>query len=122
MGNHDQNRVGSFARYGPELVDGISMISLMLPGTAMTYNGEEIGMEDTFIKWEQTKDPQALNAGEGNYLAKSRDLERTPFQWDDSAAAGFSDAKDTWLPVNPNYWRINLKVRWDCGRTEETKG
>lgn len=110
IGNHDQNRVSSFYRYGPELADGLNMISLIMPGTTMTYNGDEIGMDNTFITWAQTKDPQAINQGPKNYLTHSRDLTRTPFQWDDSTSAGFSSNKTTWLPVNPNYWHLNLEV------------
>ncbi|KAK3926717.1 Maltase 1 [Frankliniella fusca] len=117
IGNHDQFRVGSFFRYGEELQDGINMISLMLPGTAMTYNGEEIGMDNTYITWAQTKDPQAINAGEKDYLMKSRDLERTPFQWDSSTSAGFSTNPSTWLPVNPNYFQLNMEAQAAADRS-----
>lgn len=34
-GNHDNNRVAS--RYSPELVDGMNMMSMLLPGIAVTY-------------------------------------------------------------------------------------
>jgi len=86
IGNHDQKRVAT--RYGPELADTLNILSLSLPGTAMTYNGEEIGMTDNFIRWEDTLDPQAINKGKDGYLAVSRDPCRTPMQWDDSLAAG----------------------------------
>lgn len=82
---------------------------MTLPGVAVTYNGEEIAMEDTFITWEQTQDPQALNAGEENYLGATRDPERTPIQWTDGKNAGFSDANSTWLPVNENYKTVNVE-------------
>jgi alpha-glucosidase len=54
----------------------------------VTYNGEEIGMENTLITWEQCRDPQGINAGPDRYLEATRDLERTPFQWDVSTSAG----------------------------------
>ncbi|PSN34951.1 Maltase A1 [Blattella germanica] len=60
VGNHDSHRIGS--RFSPELVDGLNMYTLLLPGTAITYNGEEIGMLDTFITWEETQDPAGINA------------------------------------------------------------
>ncbi|PSN31182.1 Maltase 1 [Blattella germanica] len=107
IGNHDQHRVAS--RYGPELTDGLNMLAQFLPGAGVTYNGEEIGMIDTFITYEETVDPWGVNAGPERYDLFSRDPERTPFQWDDSTNAGFSAGEDTWLPVNSNYKELNLK-------------
>ena len=86
LGNHDQHRVAS--RFVPELVDGMNFIGQLLPGVSVTYNGEEIGMENTYITWEQCVDPQGINAGECCYLEATRDLERTPFQWDTTTSAG----------------------------------
>lgn len=63
----------------------------LLPGVAVTYYGEEIGMEDSYIPWELSKDPLALNLGRENYLSVSRDKVRTPFQWDKSVSAGKCD-------------------------------
>ncbi|KAJ4434274.1 hypothetical protein ANN_22826 [Periplaneta americana] len=86
IGNHDQHRVAS--RFGPELADGLNMLALLLPGSVITYNGEEIGMEDGFVSWNDTVDPQGINAGEDRYLIMSRDFERTPFHWDNSTSSG----------------------------------
>nr|CAD7263069.1 unnamed protein product [Timema shepardi] len=109
IGNHDNHRVAS--RFGRELVDGLNMLALLLPGVAVTYNGEEIGMEDTPVSWEQTKDPQALDAGPERYLQYTRDPERTPFQWDDTTSSGFSNSEVTWLPVNPRYPELNVEAQ-----------
>jgi len=64
------------------------MLILLLPGTCITYQGEEIGMEDMKIRWDQTQDIQALTVGSALYDAYSRDPERTPFQWNGSSHAG----------------------------------
>jgi len=92
-GNHDNSRVAT--RYGPAMVDAVNMLVTLLPGTGVTYNGEEIGMTD--LAMESPND--------------NRDPERTPFQWDDSISAGFSTSEDTWLPVNPNYMELNLAAQ-----------
>lgn len=86
IGNHDQHRVAS--RYGPELVDGLNMLAQLLPGSGITYNGEEIGMEDAHISFRDTVDPAGRNAGPERYELFSRDPERTPFQWDDTLNSG----------------------------------
>ena len=74
--NHDNPRVP--ARFDARYVDGLNMMVLLLPGTAITYYGDEIGMKDTKILPNQTMDR----------LIPSRDPERTPFQWNDSINAG----------------------------------
>ncbi|XKL60458.1 hypothetical protein PGB90_007515 [Kerria lacca] len=107
IGNHDNPRPAT--RYGHFLVDGLHMLQMLLPGTAIVYNGDELGMEDTFIRWDQTVDPKALNAGPLKYQEFSRDGCRTPFQWDDTENSGFTKSLHTWLPVNPDYWRVNVK-------------
>lgn len=45
LGNHDKDRVSS--RLGSDLVDALNMVILLLPGTPVTYYGEEIGEGDT---------------------------------------------------------------------------
>lgn len=86
MGNHDRSRTAS--RY-PGRGDQMTMLEMILPGIAVTYNGEEIGMLDkSDISWEDTQDPQACNAGRDKYQSRSRDPNRTPFQWDATKNAG----------------------------------
>ncbi|KAI5713988.1 hypothetical protein M8J76_009109 [Diaphorina citri] len=106
IGNHDQKRAAS--RFDAEFIDALHMITLLLPGTAITYNGDELGMEDSFIRWDQTVDPQAINVGPKRYQSFSRDFARSPFHWDASPNAGFTTNLYSWLPVNPNYWYKNL--------------
>lgn len=109
LGNHDTSRVAT--RYGRERIDAMLGLVMTLPGIAVTYMGEEIGMEDNRdgISYAQTIDPQGINAGPINYITASRDPVRTPFQWDNfNSAAGFNNGSSTWLPVNPNYKWLNL--------------
>ncbi|XP_058832025.1 maltase A3-like [Topomyia yanbarensis] len=108
LGNHDRSRLGT--RMGEQRIDSMAMIELTLPGVSVTYQGEEIGMTDVDISWEETVDPAGCNEGIDNYAAKSRDPVRTPFQWDDSNLAGFTNGTGTWLPVGSNYRSINVKV------------
>jgi len=105
-GSHDMGRVGS--RLGDQLIDQMNMLALMLPGLAVTYQGEELGMRDTDISWEETRDPAGCACGPTRYQECSRDPERTPFQWSNETNAGFSNGSATWLPLNPNYPWLNL--------------
>lgn len=110
LGNHDNWRIGSRTR--PELMDAFNILTLTLPGVAVTYQGEEIGMINTDISYEDTVDPAGCNCGPDHYDDSncSRDPERTPMQWSASEPnAGFSDAPKTWLPVNPNYVDVNVE-------------
>lgn len=112
IGNHDQYRFAS--RYGTQKIDALLTLVMTLPGIAVTYYGEEIGMVDNRdgISYDETLDPQACNLDDPDkvlFRAASRDPERTPFQWDDTENAGFSDTTGkTWLPVHPNYKELNL--------------
>lgn len=107
IGNHDKNRVGT--RFGADRIDMFNMLLLTLPGCSITYNGDEIGMTDVYISWQQTVDPQACNSFEEGYEWRSRDPARTPFQWSDERNAGFSDGSSTWLPIGDNYIDVNVK-------------
>ncbi|CAL7944760.1 unnamed protein product [Xylocopa violacea] len=105
-GNHDRRRIAT--RFGQKRARAVTLMVLLLPGASVVYNGEEIGMEDTFISWEDTVDPQGCIAGRDHYMTETRDPQRTPFQWDNSTSAGFSTSSNTWLRVNENYKTVNV--------------
>ncbi|KAL9926170.1 maltase 2-like isoform 1-T1 [Glossina fuscipes fuscipes] len=112
MGSHDQPRIGS--KFSLDSVDAINMLLMTLPGIAVTYSGEELGMQDyRAIKWQDTKDPVALSVGPKFYQSISKDPVRTPFQWSAEKNAGFTKLPRTWLPVHPNYEDLNLKTQLD---------
>ena len=123
--NHDEPR--GVSHYLPEgekseaakkLLGGLNF---MLRGLPFLYQGQEIGMEnmecwtlEDFNDINTLDEYQvALRAGltpeEALAAASrfSRDNARTPFQWDASPNAGFTSGSP-WLPVNPNYPRLNL--------------
>lgn len=86
MGNHDRARLET--RY-PNRGDQMTMLAMILPGVSVTYYGEEIGMVNKDdISFEDTQDPQGIQAGKDKYKEKSRDPCRTPFQWDATGSAG----------------------------------
>ncbi|EDS38953.1 neutral and basic amino acid transport protein rBAT [Culex quinquefasciatus] len=91
-GSHDHSRVAS--RVGLDRVDQVMTLLHTLPGTSITYYGEEVAMQDF-------KEAQQFD---------NRDPNRTPMQWDSSTSAGFSTNTNTWLRVHPDYARYNVDV------------
>jgi alpha-glucosidase len=105
LGNHDNHRVAT--RLGPGNIDGLNMVKALLPGVAVTYNGEEIGQEDGEVSYEEGQDPSARDPAIFDQV--SRDFERTPYQWDESVNAGFNTGAKPWLPVSEKYLETNLQ-------------
>ncbi|KAL1460831.1 hypothetical protein WDU94_012774 [Cyamophila willieti] len=108
VGGHSITRIAT--RYSPELVDALNMLTLLLPGTAVTFAGDELGMESPFIRYEDQRDPEGFIFGKEGYLKVCRDGSRIPYQWNDQDNAGFSKKK-SWLPVHPNYWSLNAQAQ-----------
>ncbi|WWR15754.1 alpha-glucosidase [Lachnospiraceae bacterium JLR.KK008] len=126
--NHDEPR--GVSRYIPseDLSDTskklLATISFMLRGLPWIYQGQEIGMENLpFASIDEIDDIStldeysvALRAGLSEEEALSavsffsRDNARTPFQWDNTANAGFTKGTP-WLRVNPNYTDINAAAQ-----------
>jgi len=75
LGNHDVSRVAS--RLGSDLVDAMNMIYMLLPGTPITYYGEEIGMVDGVMASHTDR----------------RDPYITPMQWSSEPNAGESTTR-----------------------------
>jgi alpha-glucosidase len=101
LGNHDQDRLAS--RIGQAQTRVAAMLLLTLRGTPTLYYGDEIGMENGIIPTEKMQDPQGKRLG----AERSRDVARTPMQWNDSPHAGFSSA-EPWLPVSAEYRERNV--------------
>ncbi|XP_072156084.1 maltase A3 [Bemisia tabaci] len=105
MSNHDNSRVAS--RLGRMFVDGMNMVCLLLPGVASVYYGDELGMEDAPVRWDQRQDPN--NGGGGR--TDLRDAYRAPMQWDDSTNSGFTINSRPWLPLHPDYVYKNVAAQ-----------
>lgn len=100
LSNHDIDRV--VTRLGERAARAAATINLTLPRTmAFVYNGEEGGFANVPIPPSRRRD---------NDLGE-RDGERAPMLWNGGPNAGFSGAPehDLWLPIDPNYQRINLE-------------
>ncbi|XP_061399004.1 maltase A1-like [Musca vetustissima] len=108
IGNHDRRRAAS--RYGIRNTDAMNMLVMLLPGASVTYQGEELGMTDGKISWEDTVDPAACNSNKDIFEKYTRDPTRTPFQWSAEKNAGFSDGPKTWLPLAEDYKTVNVEM------------
>lgn len=83
----------------------------MLPGTSVTYYGEEIGMEDSCSKFGDDHNQPAEKCDESSTNKQADIWARSPMQWDDTKNAGFSPHDTVWIPVADNYKRINVKAQ-----------
>lgn len=90
VGSPNTARISS--RFGSEYVRVINMLLLTLPGTPITYYGEEIGMEN--IASENVTSP-----------------EKSPMQWNGNLNAGFTKGNSSWIPVNSDYESVNAEVQ-----------
>ncbi len=133
--NHDQARIVS--RFGNDQeyrVESGKMLATTLHfmlGTPYIYQGEEIGMTNTYFKSIEeyndlmdhhkydvmTKDMGLSHSEAMDRIQPfSRDNARTPFHWDTSLNAGFSTGTP-WLPVNDNHLTINAKMALEDNRS-----
>ncbi|NXN87517.1 SLC31 protein, partial [Bombycilla garrulus] len=91
-------------RVGKEYINVMNMLLLTLPGTPVTYYGEEIGMED--IASENVSEELVNSAPVVATLP-----EKSPMQWDGKANAGFTEGNSSWLPVNSDYQSVNVETQ-----------
>ncbi|NXS62566.1 SLC31 protein, partial [Brachypteracias leptosomus] len=102
VGSPNAARISS--RIGKEYVSVMNMLLLTLPGTPVTYYGEEIGMEN--IASENVSE-ERINS----HPVVVTFPEKSPMQWDGKVNAGFTEGNSSWLPVNSNYQSVNVEVQ-----------
>ena len=100
--NHDVprtvTRFGAPPQGNPALAKLMFALLCSLRGTALIYQGEELGLPDVDLRRDQLRDP----VGDLYFpVAKGRDGCRTPMPWDARAPnLGFTSGKP-WLPLGP---------------------
>jgi alpha-glucosidase len=104
LGNHDEPRLAS--RYSREQARVAAVLLLTLRGTPTLYQGDELGMVNGEIPFDQQQDPFGIRVP-----GLGRDVCRTPMQWSDSPNAGFAPphVKKCWLPVTSDYHEVNVE-------------
>ena len=123
--NHDEPRGVSFYIPKEDLSEKakkfLATMQMLQRGLPFIYQGQEIGMENVVLTSIRevddisTLDEYEVCLREGFSEEEalrivhrdSRDNARTPVQWDSSKNAGFTTGTP-WLPVNPNYKKINV--------------
>jgi oligo-1,6-glucosidase len=124
--NHDQPRVvshyGDDGQFHQASAKMLAMALNFMPGSAICYQGEEIGMTNVLYQdISQFRDVEVfteyqnmLESGlsEAEALAvikaRCRDNARTPMQWNSNDFAGFTTV-EPWIDVNANYPSINVE-------------
>ena len=94
--NHDVVRHASRWNLAPEAQQVYAALLLSLRGTACLYQGEELGLTEAYVSYEELQDPYGKRFWP---RFKGRDGCRTPMPWAvDQAHGGFSEGLP-WLPV-----------------------
>lgn len=111
--NHDAPRcISRWCPAGGDLQAYAKMTNallLCLRGNAILYQGEELGLTQADIAFEDLQDPEAI-ANWPHTLG--RDGARTPMPWiNDNGYAGFSEAKP-WLPIGEGHARLAAAAQY----------
>ena len=123
--NHDEPRGVSFYIPKEDLSEKakkfLATMQMLQRGLPFIYQGQEIGMENVVLTSIREVDDistldeyevclrEGFSEEEALRIVNrySRDNARTPVQWDSSKNAGFTTGTP-WLPLNPNYKKINV--------------
>jgi alpha-glucosidase len=84
------------------------LLLLTLRGNVFLYQGEELGLPQAQIRFEDLRDPEAL----ANWpLTLGRDGARTPMPWQSAAPqAGFTSGKP-WLPLGAGHAQLAVEAQ-----------
>jgi alpha-glucosidase len=113
LSNHDRSRTAS--RITPadanpdEVARAAAVLLLTQRGTAFLYYGEELGMRDVAIPWDEIQDPPAKRT-DISFTWWNRDQCRTPMPWSSEPGAGFSTGQP-WLRLGPDVATRNVEAQ-----------
>jgi alpha-glucosidase len=94
--NHDVVRHASRWNLGEDARRLYAALLMSLRGTICLYQGEELGLTEAYVAYEELQDPYGIRFWP---KFKGRDGCRTPMPWiSDNQNGGFSDSQP-WLPV-----------------------
>jgi len=103
IGNHDVQRVATRwnkvdkQNANPAQVKMLNAMLASLRGSICSYQGEELGLVEAEIAYEQLQDPYGIAFWP---KFKGRDGCRTPMPWDnETPQGGFTNSEAPWLPV-----------------------
>ncbi|HET7472764.1 MAG TPA: alpha-amylase family glycosyl hydrolase [Candidatus Limnocylindrales bacterium] len=118
LSNHDRERQATrlSASVGRDrlpdrdaIAKAAAVLVLALRGAPFLYYGEEIGMVDVDIPYEEIVDPPALRAGP-DFPWYDRSRCRTPMQWTAGAGAGFTTGRP-WIRLGPDAETRNVATQ-----------
>lgn len=95
--NHDMSRFATrWADGRPERAAVALFVLLGLRGTAVLYQGDEIGLPDVPVPPDRLRDPLGVRYWPAY---AGRDAMRTPMHWHAGPGGGFTTSTDPWLPL-----------------------
>ncbi|MFQ6548189.1 alpha-glucosidase family protein [Aestuariibius sp. 2305UL40-4] len=108
--NHDVTRHTSRWELTPAAHRAFTTMLMCLPGSVCLYQGEELGLPEADVAFEDLQDPYGIEFWP-EY--KGRDGCRTPMVWEQSNQnAGFTQG-DPWLPISHDHLNRAVAVQED---------
>jgi alpha-glucosidase len=84
------------------------LLLVCLRGNIFLYQGEELGLPQASIAFEDLRDPEAI----ANWpLTLGRDGARTPMPWASDASYGAFSTKRPWLPIPKEHLALAVDVQ-----------
>ena len=108
--NHDTRQHATRWNFDKEGLKLMATLMMAWRGSACIYQGEELGLSEADVAWEDLQDPYGIEFWPE---FKGRDGCRTPMVWEQSNShGGFTDGKP-WLPVSPSHLGQNVQAQQD---------